>query len=203
MNSLVGDIAALVSAVASSIAAASVLVVWRQLRADHERSRRKLASDLVRFWASDMSQRSSITRKLVETLSFGDCKKLWDEEPFEVKREHAKLLAGCLPDGYPFAIPDDDKPILVSQEASVLIRWEMVSFLNKLESVLSPWRHNIADREIIKEEFRYLMSPEQDHFILENFRRAGRGGINFPAITDFAKELGEETGNSAGKPPAA
>ena len=74
---------------------------------------------------------------------------------------------------------------------STQLRWEIITYLNILESVFIAYRHNVADKKIIKEQFRYLVNPTENHFVLEEFRKAS-GEENYPGIRDFAKELLKE-----------
>jgi hypothetical protein len=62
-----------------------------------------------------------------------------------------------------------------------------------LESILVTRRHNIADGEIIKEQFRYLVSPTEGHYILKNLRKAMGGANVYPAIEAFVEDLEKES----------
>lgn len=59
-----------VSAIANVAMAFGIYFAWKQLRTDHERSRREIAIHLIASWASTLTQRASAARKLVETFNF-------------------------------------------------------------------------------------------------------------------------------------
>ncbi len=75
----------------------------------------------------------------------------------------------------------------------VVWRWEVVCYLNMLESILSAWHHGIADKKIIEEEFKYLIDPKDNHGLLPKFRKVA--GDSYPAITAFANHLQKEKPN--------
>ena len=195
------EVATWISAVANIFIALGVGLAWWSFRGDHERSRREKAIELVSQWAINMNKRGSAARKLVETLDKEKSKSLWKQEPLKIEKKHIGLLRAALeveveaPNG-------SDIPLEETQSSE--LRWQVVTFLNNLESVLSAWRHNVADKEIISEQFRYLVSPTDGHYILEEFRIAAGGNHTYPAIKEFVDHINEELkskGNSAGKPP--
>lgn len=83
------------------------------------------------------------------------------------------------------------------------MRWEIVTYLNSLESILSAWRHNTADKEMIEEQFRYMVSPKDGHYILEKFREAAGGAHTYPSIDQFVSHLKTVRANPNGKPKVA
>jgi len=90
----------------------------------------------------------------------------------------------------------------LSVEQSSSLRWEIINYLNALEVVFSAWNNNIADREMLEEQFRDLVSPEKDVYLLKNFRKAAGGPATFPCIEEFVKHLGKaKTPSTAGKRP--
>ena len=79
--------------------------------------------------------------------------------------------------------------IQISERESSEIRWAIISYLNRLETTLTAVRHNVADEQMIYEQYKYLVSPEEGHSLLENFRKAAGGSESYPAIEEFANKL--------------
>ena len=79
-----------------------------------------------------------------------------------------------------------------------------MSYLNLVESVLSGWRHNIADRKILEEEFRTLVKDAEGHPLLGAFRKAAGGEASWPALEEFISiVLPSAVLPEPGKPPIA
>jgi hypothetical protein len=156
---------------------------------DHERSRNEKAVDLIRDWTKILNQKSSAARKIVEQLDNQTCIKLNKQEKISIDKTETNL--NLLKAVFEEEINSDSDKVEIDIRKSTQLRWEIITYLNILESVLIAYRHNVADRQIIKEQFRYLVNPTENHFVLEEFRKA-TGEENFPGIKDFAKELKEE-----------
>lgn len=208
-----------VIAVASSAAALGVLGVIYQTRtaiqqlntsiqslsADHERSRRERAIELLRHWDSNLTLSGAVARKFAESLDFEASKCLFQQKPFTIKNTHFGLFVGCLS---PASAKQrgDEKPegdIEVTERESSEIRWAVLSYLNHLETVLAAVRHNVADKDMLYEQFTYLVSPSDGHYLLEDFRRAAGGGATYPSIEAFADELKQKHQAAPGKQPVA
>jgi hypothetical protein len=98
---------------------------------------------------------------------------------------------------------DEEKGMIEVSEAAVsFVRWQAIKYLNLLESVLSAWRHNVADREMIEEQFAYLSNPQKGYNAMAKLREV-MGGHNFPAIDTFINEVRRKSLSplSSGKPP--
>jgi len=211
-----------VIAVASSIGALGILGVFYQsytafsqlkitakqldtsikdLKADHERSRREKAIDLLAHWDRNIKLSGALSRKFAETLSFEQSKSLFKQQSFEVDPTHAELFLGSLSN---ISSKNRDIPtekFKVSERESSEIRWGVISYLNHLETILAAVRHNIADKDMIYEQFTYLVAPTEGHYVLEHFRKAAGGSDSYPSIEEFATELKNkhETNNSGKK----
>ncbi|MBN4063495.1 hypothetical protein JYT79_01805 [Cardiobacterium sp. AH-315-I02] len=162
----------------------------KNLGADHERSRRETAINLLVEWSTNLNRRGSIARKFAETLDFNQSKELFNENAIKIDIKNKHLILGCLPDTTDEKIKswDDNKTIDLSENESAEIRWIIVSYLNTLETIMTAWRHNLADKQIISEQFSYLVSAKDGHAILKNFREAAGGRSSFPGIADFVEE---------------
>lgn len=192
------EVATWISAVANIFIALGVGLAWWSFRGDHERSRREKAIELISQWALNMNKRGSAARKLVETLDQEKSKLLYNQEPLKIDKKHIGLLRAALE-------ANVDEPnggeITLDETQSSELRWQVVTFLNNLESVLSAWRHNVADKEIITEQFRYLVSTTDGHYILKEFRVVAGGNHTYPAIQEFVEDIKQELskGNKSGK----
>lgn len=196
------EVASWISAVANIFIAIGVGLAWWSFRGDHERSRREKAIELISQWALGLNKRGSAARKLVETLDQERSKSLFNQESFKIDKKHVGLLRAALEAEVEEPSGDD---ICLDENQSSELRWQVVTFLNSLESVLSAWRHNVADKEIITEQFRYLVSTADSHYILEEFRVAAGGSHTYPAIQEFVEYIRKEMNGrqKSGKGPVA
>lgn len=61
------------------------------------------------------------------------------------------------------------------------------------------WKLVVADREILEQEFSYLVKPEKGHEALAVFRQDMGGRSAYPAIQDFVATLKDTRENSGPK----
>lgn len=193
----------LVIAIANSIMLIVVILGYRQwmtskqaLEDDHERSRRQMTLDLFKHWNTNLRKEGTIARKLVENFTEEQCKKLKNQEPFQLDSKYIDLLKGSL-DHF---LEDDrrkeldeaqdkNNEITVNQQESGELRWAVIAYLNTLETVLAGWNHNMCHREMVFEQFQYLVSPENNIYILGNFRKVMGNGHTYPNIYAFVGEI--------------
>lgn len=152
---------------------------------DHDRSRRLSALDMIKFWTKSLTQKSSLARKLVESFSDDQCQSLSNQNSFNIDSNKKDLLIEYFGKEN---ITESDNLIKLNEGQSSILRWEIISYLNQLETVLIAWRHNIADKEILEEEFNYLYKPEKGHTLIEKFRIA-TGIDSYPGIKEFVDSL--------------
>ena len=187
------DWIAAIAAIAATITAITVFVAYRQYKADHERSRREKAVDLLLEWATSLNPKASAARKFAEALNKEQSVALFKQEELEIETKHKSLLEACIDNP---SIKEENNKIQLSRKQVSEIRWEVISYLNKLEAILSAWRHNIADREMLLEQFRYLIKPEDGHTLLEEFLKISG---SYPSIEEFAKHINEQAKSKSGK----
>ncbi|MEQ8573534.1 MAG: hypothetical protein RIB63_05700 [Fulvivirga sp.] len=154
---------------------------------DHDRSRRTKSVDLLQFWTSNLSQKSSLARKIVESFDDNQCKSLAEQESFNVDSNKSDILNEYFHDAEN-KLETKGNTVRLNDGHSSILRWDAISYLNQLEAVLSAWRNNVADRKIIEEEFDYLYDPQKGHSILERFRTA-TGIDSYPAIKEFVEYI--------------
>jgi len=173
----------------------------KTLKSDHERSRRDTSIKLLMHMDINRKRQSSIARKFTEALDFNQSKSLHNQESFKVDAKHKDLLLGSISKDSALhsSIKDDNKEIEIPVSDCADIRWQVVSYLNNLESTLSAWRHNVADKDMIEEQYHFLVSPKDGHYLLKEFREAAGGSRHFPSIEEFVSHIQEKSKNKGGK----
>lgn len=156
---------------------------WRQYRSDHDRSRREKAIEYILVWVQSLNRRATLARKLVETFNHQQAKALIEQRAFKIDDEHAPLIEGIFE---PLPVLEDEK-YKITQAMSAELRWIIVSYINNLEAIMAAWYYHVADRKIIAEQFAYLISPSNGHFILEEFRATANDAQHYPAISAFVR----------------
>lgn len=153
-----------------------------QISKDHERSRRELAIDLMRAWTLSLDQKGSISRKLVETFNEAQARQLFNQEEILLISEKQKKLYAATINS-----PEDAGKISTSESAN--LRWSIIKYLNTLETIIAAWHHCVADKDIIEDQFKYLISDREGHAILAKFRMAAGGNDAYPSIQAFVDHL--------------
>lgn len=198
-----------ITAVATAISSAAIVLLWmqtsllkdqgktalsqldllkKQIGDDHERSRREHAIALLQHWITQLNRELSTAARLVQKLDKNQCRKLFAKESIKIPSECHEMVATCLHrSGIETVKREGD--FITLQEAQVgIIRWQAISYLNNLEIVMAAWRHNSADREMLAEQFEYLVDDTEGYDALENLRNAG-GEAAFPAIAEFCEHI--------------
>lgn len=173
-----------------------IYVMRHTFFSDHDRSRRIASLNILQFWTNTLNQKSSIARNLVESFSNSQCQDLNNQRSFNVDSNKNDLLIEYFGKGN---VDIKNNIITLNEGQSSILRWEIISYLNQLETVMVAWRHNIADRDILEEEFNYLYNPQKGHSLIENFRTA-TGIDSYPGIKEFIENLKDKSSkNSKGK----
>lgn len=181
----------------------SIVFAVFQYHWSDQRNRKEKAIEATREWNIRLNEVGSAARKLVDSLSETSCKRIWNEEPFQIKchyendEEYTTQLRRFR------TIFADDQQICANIEkafgndsfdvddvAVSKLRWIIIDYLNSLESVLVAWKSDIVDRKIIEQEFGYLI--KDGAATLETFRRVAGGANTFPAIQDFVTAMADK-----------
>ena len=196
----------LIAAVA--VAAISAILVWLQLRADHERSRRELAVNLLREWTTGQQIETASAIRLVRLLNADQCTKLAAREPFILTNtaDFRELVLACLEYRFPNVRNDNslgdlsgNSPLTVNSTYASYIRFRAVGYLNLLESILAAWYESVAQPNIIEGQFLFLRSGKEAD--LRTLRAAMENANNadpFPAITLFVANMQPRYGRRPG-----
>jgi len=179
-----------------------------QLTADHERSRREMAIELMKFWCSHTNNTAPFFvcgRRIVQELNDEQSKKLNNLEPFELEAKYQHLL-DCFRADFSHRLPKYDahgpaeKKLELNKAELASLRMVAVTYLNFLETVATAWRHSIGDQSIIEDEFRKIISTDTGEFVLERFRKVT--GV-YPSIQELTKVLKERQEKRDSKKPVA
>lgn len=192
-----------ITAIATVVTSASVFFLWRQIVDDHDRTRRDNAIKLTFEWAKQLHRSGSLARKLVETFTFEQALRLASQESLSVELSKKDMVIGCLSKPLSSVLTEDSTQVVLNVEHVSELRWQIISYLNTLEAILCSYRHGMADKSILEEQFRYLVSPEQGHYILREFRKAVGGAKSYPAIQNFVEVIEAEHKASPVRKPIA
>lgn len=166
-----------------------VYLAYRQLKADHERSRREKSVDVLVEWSKNLKKEGSIARKIIECLSEEQCRELLKQQEFKISSKHQSLLAELFSEQ---ELRMEGEHIVISEAQSSELRWHAISYLNALEFTLVAWQYAVVDKEIIESQFAYLFRPADGHELLKNFRKAANGEESYPAIEVFTAHVTEK-----------
>ena len=169
----------------------------KQMSADYERSRREKSVELLMEWSKLLKRENSAARKIIDTLSEEQCRKILQQQKVRVSKEHKELLFELLYsesskltavelDG---GLVEGDDYFELSESDSSKLRWAAVNYLNALEFVLVAWQYSIVGRDIIEHQFSYLFKPADGYELMKHFRKAAGGEETFPAIEIFTEHL--------------
>ena len=178
--------AIIVGSIAIFGVAIQVFLGYKQLKSDHERSRREKAVDLLRDWSNTVKAEQTWARKLVEKFDSEQCRALWNQEIFEIPEKQENHLAQF------FDVDKNQKThgvIKLTEKQVVTLRWYVISYMNLMESILVAWQYSIVSREIIEHQFSFLFSPEKGHSALHTLRVAAGGEKSYPATEIFTNHL--------------
>lgn len=180
-----------------AVGAVAIIVAIASYYFNNIRSRKEKAVEAMMSWSNRLTETGSATRKIVDSLSKDDCKKLYAEESFvlyeksQIRRlyivfadneEVSKQIKRTLENAENKKISFEVNEVLAAK-----MRWIIIDYLNSLESVLIAWKLNTVNRKVIEQELGYLV---QDSWAtLLNFRQAMGGQDAYPAITAFENRM--------------
>ncbi len=181
------------------IAFASALIAFITLKKSHKRSRREMTVNLLLDWSKNLDKDASLARKYAQQLSDEQARDLYNQKRVKFNstdyRERRlyinikKLLKGMSSNTESKGVHQKGKTLYLTELECREFRWLVISYLNKLESVLVAWMHNCADSKIIEEQFGYLFDESKGESILENVRKAAGRENTYPAIEKFQLTL--------------
>ncbi|MCH8930982.1 MAG: hypothetical protein IIA98_08740 [Proteobacteria bacterium] len=153
-------IASAVGALGIVLVAFQLLVMWKQVKADHERSRRQGAINAVRYWSSTLSPVTAAAERLVGSFSEVDCRRLANFDSICVSKDQYPLLEACLEELIDVESLTADNFDL-SKKQVVRLRSLVISYLNQTEATLIEWQLATADRKILEAQFDFLLDEQR------------------------------------------
>ena len=180
----------------------SIIILFKQIKAEHEKSRREKAIELLLAWTNGVTRETNAAKKIVEKFDSSQCRKLYLEEEFkvdcklydeiiEVINQRPEKFDKCK-ECNGEADKECDRMIRLNRRQIKRLRWHIVSYLNLLESVLVSWQYSVAEREIIEQQFAFMVSPKEGKNVLEGFRIAAGSEESYPAIEIFCNHMESE-----------
>ena len=195
--------------IAMIISLISILIMFRQFKGEHEKGRREKAIELLLRWNDSITADTNRIKEFCEQLSDEQCRKLARYETFEISaKKHAELKQLLSDDNVNKCHEEDqaeekktsankesvtgitvnkNKEKLTSLEIKQL-RYQVVRYLNLLEIIMTAWKDNVADNEMIENEFSFLLSETEGKTLLENMRKA-LGNECYPSISIFCANM--------------
>jgi hypothetical protein len=171
------------------ITALGIGLLYWQLRADHNRSRRERAVEILGDWAKHRSERNPLLVSAALSCTDEQAGLAYKREPITLHPHQFETFAAA----FDLTIPPDEATFILSKKHTLLIRAEALKYLNMLEWALAARRHSVADANIVCEQFVSFFDKETNKAILSGFRVAAGGERTFPSIAAFENELRQKS----------
>lgn len=181
------SIATIIQAIAAIGIAAQIWLSNKEIKADHERSRREKSIDILNQWSQNLRKEGSIARKIIEKLNEEQCREIFNNQSVKIDKKHESLLNQFFGEGN--LDTENGDLIKLTELQSTELRWHAITYLNTLEFTFVAWQYSVVDRSIIESQFQYLFDPANGHEILKHFRKAAGGEDSFPAIEIFTAHI--------------
>lgn len=183
------DVMECAQTIATIGALATVWFMRKQMKIEYECRRREQTVQLVGRWSESLHPNINRIKRVCEKLSGDQCRKIYHEEEFRVSKEIYWEIVRALGLKKKNQRRKKKNQCNVTADMSSQLHYELVYYLNQLETVLISWQHYIADDEIIETQFSYLVDAREGKTILENFRQACGLEKTYPAIEMFSQYL--------------
>ena len=173
----------------------------QEITLDHERKLRENAVNHALRWTNLPIEADSASR-VAEKLDNKQIEKLFNFEEIEIgEKNNLKFLKDIFGEDYQFSIESNNVKLGIKEVTK--LRYYVKYWMNTLESILIAYRHNIADRKIIEEEFEgCILKDRSKEFFLKNvYEQRGKENA-FPGIADFLKSM-EKKHSHQPTPPLA
>ena len=195
IKTLFDGFAIILSSIAIYISVKQTKIQRKSFTNDYERSRREKAVDILMQWHSKLDKTNSAARKFAETLSDENLQSISNGEKFEIpdtekNRTYISVLfekqnTNEEKNKTNSSEVKDKQNILITAAQSTEIRWKLITYLNILENVVSAWKYNIVDRDLIEAEFKYMFDHKDG--ALKRFREIQVDA--YPCIDLFELEM--------------
>lgn len=172
--------------------ASQVLYSYKQIKADHERSRREKSIEILMAWSKNLKKEGSIARRIIECLNEEQCREIFNQQAVKISRKNENLVRQLFKKEDLIDIDAAASEISLTEAQSTELRWHAITYLNTLEFSLVAWQYAVVDKDIIEAQFQYLFRPADGHEVLKYFRKAAGGGNSYPAIEIFTAHVSEK-----------
>ena len=174
------------------------VMVW-QVKADHDKSRREYSARLIWDWTTNIRKNTKATTKLINLLDKTECAAIFNQNAFKLDCQHEPLLRAVLSGTELTFKTTENGSIVIDEAISSYMRSMVTNYLNLLESVFVAWHHNVGDKDIIDEQFRFMISPEGNTIFLKDYLVAAGGTKNYPMIYEYIAHLNDKYGPTGGQ----
>lgn len=169
-----------------------IYISHRQIKTDHERSRREKSVEILMEWSRNLKKEGSLARKIIECLSEEQCRDVFNQQEIKINKKHEALLVQLFGKENLVDIEQATEFISLSEAQTTELRWHAISYLNCLEFTLVAWQYAVVDKPIIEAQFSYLFRPADGHEVLKHFRKAAGGENSYPAIEVFTAHISQK-----------
>jgi hypothetical protein len=169
-----------VAAAASTIGSLSLLLIVWQVKANHDRERRKVALDVMRDMQEVIDKNSFRYMNLMFSLPKADIENIKNGRMIEPEK---RIVAPWLPE---LADSSDSDFVALDVDMVLEIRIAVVRMLNALEAVAIAYKHGVADREILNEAYYPLLIQAGFLRKCQDFMDNYESGA-WPALKDLEK----------------
>jgi hypothetical protein len=186
-----------VSAIAESVTALGVgflayqtVLMKHNARDEHDRSRREFTIQLIHQWCSESNPYTATAARVVKDLAPEICDGIVKLQPVKVPLRYRSLLETSLAEVVaPGQLEVEGDTVVLREREVARLRYLVVNYLNRTETVLAAWHIACADDEMIKAEFRDI--GEEFDYVLQTFRSKLDSALSpaYPAIDAFVAEL--------------
>ncbi len=183
------QILSIASAMASIVSASGIFLLWRQISAEHERGRREKAIEIMNFFISTRPlEEMALSRLLLNELDKKQSELLFSMQDIQIDSKFEEHLRFVLSKyiGSDVKLEENEGLIVLQSTEVIVLRAIVLNLLNTLESMASAWRHNVADREILEDEFCNVVIPRTGRVIFEDFIIASG---SYPSLKEFVETI--------------
>lgn len=188
-------IESIVVILSAAIAIIQLCLLRKQTKTNHKSLRRKTTIDVMTAWYTTIRKDTSFARYAANNLSEKQCKSLYESKPFtitpDIKEDFCKFCPRW--DSCKMNPPGAFSSCSLSGNGRTVdglilsdLRWHVISYLNALETVMTAWHMGIVEKDIIEEQFQFLL--HQGHS-LSAFRSISKG---YPYIEEFIDKIKEK-----------
>ncbi len=185
VSSVIQAISSVASTIIAFVALNQINLLRRQIKTDHERSRRHKAIEDLRDWNNHLTEEITSARRLVELFSYEQLMALKNGTNFKLSKSFRAILDIALNIPNDTNLVEEQDNYVIDAEYAIRLRNHCIRHLNSFEITLAAWRHGVADKKIIEEQLCYLVDLKKGWKMLESFRKYVVGLDAHPATEEF------------------